>query len=234
MKSGSLTLVRHGESRLNEMNRFSGWLDIPLSRHGVNEARTLAEHCSNTQYTAAFTSHLERAHETLLVILSRQKKIAIFGHENDKRYNNLSKVPKTFLSHLTHVYAGKALNERMYGDLEGLVKTEAEKRYGKEQVFQWRRGFSQRPPNGESLKDIYERVVPYFESEIHPLVKAGGTVLLVAHGNTLRALIKYFETISDEQIPFVDLPTAHPFIYNYKKGKYQRKHGEYDFMRPLR
>lgn len=234
MKHGSLVLVRHGESRLNKLNCFSGWLDIPLSQFGVDEARALACYCKRFHYTVAFTSELERAHETLLILLSQQKKIGVFDHGKDKRYNHLEHLPKKLKENIINIYPTEALNERTYGNLQGLIKTVAEKQYGKEQVFKWRRGFDERPPNGESLKDVFDRVVPYFKKTIHSHVKNGESVLLVAHGNTLRALMKYFENIPDDKISLVDLPTARPIVYNFIDGKYCRSHGEFNFYRPLR
>lgn len=234
MKHGTLVLVRHGESRLNELNRFTGWLDIPLSKKGLDEAHAVADHCQKFEYDAAFTSNLERAHETLLVILSHQRKIGIFNHEKDKRYCYQQKAPRKFVDKTIPIFTSEKLNERSYGDLQGLNKNSAVKTFGKTNVFNWRRGFSDRPPKGESLEDVYKRVVPYFKSSVHPLVKKGQTILITAHGNTLRALIKYIEHISNEQIPFVDLPTGRPLVYSGKKNEYKRIEGEYNFKRLLR
>lgn len=232
-KHGYLVLVRHGESRLNKLNRFTGWIDIPLSEAGIKEASQCAEHCRRFDYHAAFTSHLERAHETLLIILSHQRRIGVFQHE-DKRYNGLTYAPPEFIKKTFPIFADIQLNERAYGELQGLNKNTAARTYGKSQVLQWRRGFKDRPPKGESLKDVYERVIPYFEKEIHPRVNRGETILIAAHGNTLRAVIKFLEHIDDDQIPFVDLPTAHPLVYSCIKDQFTRIEGEYRFNRPLR
>lgn len=234
MKQGTLVLVRHGESRMNELNRFTGWIDIPLSEAGIQEAHVVTDHCKQFSYDAAFTSELERAHETLLIILSGQKNIGVFQHKGDERYNHLENAPDDFIANTIPIFTSEDLNERSYGDLQGLNKEAAVKKFGEDHVFKWRRGFSYRPPNGESLEDVYKRVIPYFEKEIHPRIKEGQTILVAAHGNTLRALIKFLEKIEDDQIPFVDLPTGHPIVYSYTKDVFTREEGEFTLKRPLR
>lgn len=234
MKHGTLVLVRHGESRLNELNIFTGWIDISLSKKGLDEAHQVADHCRQFDYDAAFTSHLERAHETLLVILSHQKKIGVFQHEKNQEYNHLGLAPKEFVREIFPIFTSKNLNERSYGDLQGLEKNAASKTFGTAKVLKWRRGFKDQPPKGESLQDVYNRTISYFGEHIHPRVKKGETILMVAHGNTLRAVIKFLEHIDDARIPFVDLPTGHPLIYSCVKDHFTRVEGEYRLDRPLR
>lgn len=233
MKNGTLVLVRHGESRLNELNIFTGWIDVSLSKKGLVEARKVASHCHHFDYDAAFTSSLERARETLQVILSSQKKIGIFKHATDFRYNHREKAPKEFTKKILPIFTSEKLNERSYGDLQGLNKDVASRIFGKAKVFKWRRKYKNRPPKGESLEDVYLRVIPYFEKYIHPIIKRGRTALVVAHGNSLRALIKYLERVGDDQIPFVYLPTGHPLVYSCAKGQIARVEGRYHFRRPL-
>lgn len=229
-----LILVRHGESRLNELNRFTGWLDVPLSEKGFNEAHQVANHCKQFNYDVAFTSHLERAHATMHIILSHQKRIGIFDHGGDHNYNYLKKAPEEFVRETIPIFMNENLNERSYGDLQGLDKNVASELFGAEQVLKWRRGFVDRPTNGESLEDVYARVIPYFKEHIHPRIQQGEKVLVVAHGNTMRAIIKFLEHLTDEQIPFVDLPTGHPLIYSYTNNQFRRTEGVYGFDRPLR
>lgn len=229
-----LILVRHGESRLNELNRFTGWIDAPLSKKGFDEAHQVADHCQQFEYDVAFTSHLERAHATLLVILSHQKKIGIFQHEGNRDYNNLKKAPEEFIRETFPIFISENLNERSYGDLQGINKNVASEIFGTDKVLQWRRGFTDKPPAGESLKDVYNRAVPYFKEYIQPRIERGEKVLIVAHGNTLRAIIKFLEHIDDSQIPFVDLPTGRPLVYSYGRDQFTRVEGEYGFDRPLR
>jgi len=234
IKHGTLILVRHGESRLNELNIFTGWIDIPLNKKGLDEAHRVADHCRQFDYDAAFTSHLERAHETLLIILSHQKKIGVFQHEGNLGYNHFKKAPAEFVSETFPIFTSKNLNERFYGDLQGLDKNVASRTFGTAKVLKWRRGFKDQPPKGESLQDVYNRVVPYFEKYVHPRIKRGEIILVVAHGNTLRAIIKFLEHINNDQIPFVDIPTGHPLVYSCVKDQFTRVEGEYRFNRPLR
>lgn len=184
-----LVLVRHGESEWNKENRFTGWIDIPLSPNGEEEARAAGEKLKGYQFDEAFTSVLIRAIKTYEIIAQ----IAGFNHlplEKDK-----------------------ALNERMYGDLQGLNKDDMRKKFGAEQVHIWRRSYDVAPPNGESLKNTAERVLPYYHKRIEPDLKAGKNILIVAHGNSLRALIMYIESISGEEIVKLEIPTGIPIFY---------------------
>lgn len=233
-KNGLLVLVRHGESRLNELNVFTGWIDAPLNKKGFEEAFEVSNHCSRFNYDAAFTSHLERAHGTLLAILAGQKEIGLFDHGENNLYNNMQKAPKDFIDKSFPIFMNRNLNERSYGELQGINKDEAARRFGADQVLKWRRGFGERPPGGESLQDVYGRVIPYFEEHIHSRVMSGEVVLIVAHGNTLRAVIKFLERIDDGKIPFIDIPTGRPLVYSCAKNEFVRIEGEYRFDRPLR
>lgn len=233
-KQGTLVLVRHGESRFNTLNLFTGWIDVPLSVVGIAEATRAAKHCQQFDYDAAFTSHLERAHETLLVILSKQKKVGLFQHESDVRYTISSGASTELAKKTLPIFTSRKLNERAYGVLQGVNKQSAIRTYGKKKVLAWRRGFGERPPNGESLKDVFRRVVGYFKKNIHPRIVKGETVLVVGHGNTLRAIIKYLEKIDDKNISFVDLPFAHPLVYTCVDDRFSRVGGSYTLRRPLR
>lgn len=226
---GTLVLVRHGESRWNLSNRFSGWVDVPLSENGVLEAQRCAKHCEGYTFSLAYTSALSRAQSTLFIILSQQDRTAIVQHPEDARYRykdgNRADIP---------VEVSQTLNERHYGLLQGLNKKAAERVYGKDRVICWRRGYHDRPPKGESLHDTYNRVLPFFLKVIVPRLRRGHTILVASHGNTLRSLIKYIDQISDEGIACVDLPEARPIVYKYAHGKYRHIEGDYTFRRPLR
>ncbi len=184
-----LVIVRHGQSLWNKENRFTGWVDIDLSARGREEAIEAGKKLKSLHFDTAFTSDLKRAQNTLSLILKE------IGQEN---------IP---------VFRDKALNERHYGDLQGMNKDAARERFGPEQVHIWRRSYDVAPPNGESLKDTEERVVPYYQSEIEPLLREGKNVLVVAHGNSLRSLIKYLEHLSPEEIVKVEIPTGKPKVY---------------------
>ena len=184
-----LVLIRHGESQWNKENRFTGWIDIPLSLKGEEEAKEAGEKLKGYKFDEAFTSVLIRAIRTYEIVAE----VAGFSHlplEKDK-----------------------ALNERMYGDLQGLNKDDTRKKFGAEQVQLWRRSFDIAPPNGESLKDTAERVLPYYYSRIEPDLKAGKNILIVAHGNSMRALIMHLENISKEDIVKLEIPTGIPIVY---------------------
>lgn len=231
---GTLVIVRHGESRWNLCNRFTGWVDVPLSEQGVKEAQACARHCAAFDFDAAFTSNLERAQETLLIILSLQGRTAVVQHENDKRYSRWLRKSNSCSTGDIPVFRSAVLNERYYGALQGMDKKSAEKKYGKEKVLHWRRGYDDRPPGGETLRETFERSQPYVARNILSRVRRGETILLAGHGNTLRASIKHLERISDNDALFIDLPEAEPIVYTYHKGRFVRASGAYQFHRPLR
>ncbi|WP_286639236.1 2,3-diphosphoglycerate-dependent phosphoglycerate mutase, partial [Faecalibaculum rodentium] len=210
-----LVLIRHGESEWNKENRFTGWTDVELSQKGREEARQAGQLLKNQGYSfdKAYTSVLKRANHTLDGVLLE------LG-ETD--------IPVT---------RSWKLNERHYGALQGLNKAETAAKYGDEQVHEWRRSWDVRPPLldsddkrnpvldplykgvpadelplGESLKDTVRRVVPFFESNIVPEIKAGKNVVIAAHGNSLRALVKFLDHISDDDIAGLDIPTGVPLV----------------------
>ena len=183
-----LILIRHGQSTWNKEDRFTGLVDVPLSPQGVEECKCAARMIRRYRLHIAFTSMLKRAYESLSIIL-----------------NELS-------VHLITVHAA-ALNERCYGVLQGLNKNIVQKRYGKEQMELWRRSFKVRPPGGESLADTYDRVVPFFTSHVLPELRQNRNVLVVAHGNSLRALCAHLENIKENDIPQLEIGYALPIIY---------------------
>lgn len=232
---GLLVLVRHGESRWNLANRFQGWVDVSLSENGLREAERCAVHCRAFRFDCAFTSRLERAHQTLHTILSKQGRTGIIQHTGKSSHHPAwVKRSNLLRNHDLPVYMDDALNERYYGDLQGLMKTEAEKKYGFDQVFRWRRGYKDRPPKGESLEQVFARTVPYFIKNIFSRVKRGESVLVAAHGNSLRTIIKYIDAIDDERIADIDLPQAKPIVYRFSKKGWKHESGELKSGRPLR
>jgi 2,3-bisphosphoglycerate-dependent phosphoglycerate mutase len=184
-----LILLRHGESQWNLENRFTGWVDVPLSPRGIQEAKDAGEKLRSFTFDRAFTSVLSRANETLRLVLDTIGQTGI------------------------PIEKDKALNERMYGDLQGLNKDETAKKYGDAQVKIWRRSYDVRPPGGESLKDTAKRVLPYYEGTIKPHLLKGDTILVAAHGNSLRALIMELEQLSREQVLELNIPTGAPLLY---------------------
>jgi 2,3-bisphosphoglycerate-dependent phosphoglycerate mutase len=197
-----LVLLRHGESQWNLENRFTGWVDVPLSPKGEEEARQAGEKlkAAAIRFDLAFTSVLERAIRTLEITLD------ILGQ---------SDIP---------VERDQALNERHYGDLQGLNKAETAKRFGDEQVHIWRRSYDVAPPGGESLKDTAARTLPYFEAKMLPAVKAGKTVLVAAHGNSLRSIVMHLDRLSREEVLELNLGTGVPIVYDIDaEGRVQGK-----------
>ncbi|MFD2574240.1 2,3-diphosphoglycerate-dependent phosphoglycerate mutase [Spirosoma soli] len=186
-----LVIVRHGQSQWNLENRFTGNVDTPLTKLGRHEAREAGTLLKADRFAVGFTSVLQRAIETMDIIV----------HETGQ-----TDLP---------IERSAALNERMYGDLQGMNKAEAEERFGAEQVFRWRRGYADQPPNGESLADTYSRVIPYFESAILPHLHLHEDVLVVAHGNSLRSLMMRLENINPEAIEKVELATGIPRQYSF-------------------
>ncbi|KXB98600.1 MAG: phosphoglyceromutase [Chlorobi bacterium NICIL-2] len=184
-----LILLRHGESVWNKENRFTGWVDVDLSDRGEEEARRAGELLRTIPIDVVFTSALRRAIRTAELALEAAGKPSI------------------------PIIKNAALNERHYGDLQGLNKDEVARKYGEQQFKLWRRSYDVPPPNGESLKMTQERVLPYYEKEILPLLQQGKNVLVVAHGNSLRALVMALEHLTPEQIVETNIPTGVPFAY---------------------
>jgi 2,3-bisphosphoglycerate-dependent phosphoglycerate mutase len=185
----TLVLVRHGQSQWNLENRFTGWVDVPLTELGEQEARRAGKHLKDMKFDVAFTSELQRAQKTLAVILNETGQLSL------------------------HIIKDKALNERHYGDLQGLDKGETAKKYGDAQVKIWRRSYDVPPPNGESLKDTAARTIPYFDAEVVPYLKEGKNVIIAAHGNSLRSIVMHLEHLTKEQVLELNLETAVPRVY---------------------
>lgn len=188
-----LVLVRHGESEWNKANRFTGWKDVGLTEEGMAEAHRAGAMLkeSGQRFHCAFTSTLKRAHNTLDIILDE------LGQ---------GKLPTV---------KAAALNERDYGELVGINKEEARKRWGAEQVHLWQRSYDIAPPGGESLKDTALRVVPFFQKWVVPELQKGKNVILVAHGNSLRSLIMELDKLDPDEVMQVELPTASPLVYRF-------------------
>ncbi len=184
-----LVIFRHGQSQWNLENKFTGWVDVPLSPKGIQEAKEAGLKLKSFRFDYAYASDLKRAQDTLKLSLESAEHAPV------------------------ETIFNKALNERMYGDLQGLNKAETAKKYGEEQVKIWRRSYDIPPPNGESLKDTANRVIPYFEKEIVPKLKSGKNIVIAAHGNSLRALIMYLEKMSPAQILEFEIGTGVPRFY---------------------
>jgi 2,3-bisphosphoglycerate-dependent phosphoglycerate mutase len=200
MTKSNLVLIRHGQSEWNKKNLFTGWKDPELTEQGIEEAIQAGNQLkqSNIKFDVMFTSDLFRAQETGRLILEQMNQTDIATIKD------------------------QSLNERNYGELAGLNKDDARKKWGEEQVHIWRRSFDVPPPGGESLKNTAERVLPYFESKILPEVIKGKDILIAAHGNSLRALVMKLEDISPDEIVKLEIATGDPLMYECSEGKIQR------------
>ena len=192
--TGTLILVRHGESEWNLQNLFTGWRNPGLTEKGINEAIATGRKLKAAGIVPDlfYTSALKRAQHTLDLMLEQM------GIDN------------------LVITRNQALNERDYGDLAGLNKDDARKKWGEEQVLIWRRSYDVAPPGGESLKDTAARALPYYEAEILPELARGKTILVAAHGNSLRALVMAIESLSPEQILKREIATGEPIVYKIK------------------
>ncbi len=191
-----LILVRHGQSEWNAKGLWTGWNDIDLNDKGRIEAQNAAEKIEDIKIDKAYTSDLKRAQQTLHEILKRLK-----------------------IHNLPTIIAPE-LKERNYGDLAGKNKWKVKEQYGEEQFMKWRRSWDYPIPNGESLKDVYNRVLPYYQKHILPELKKNKNILIAAHGNSLRALVKLLDNISDEEIPKLEIGTGEVYVYQIdEKGK---------------
>ncbi|RUM49250.1 MAG: 2,3-bisphosphoglycerate-dependent phosphoglycerate mutase [Hydrogenothermus sp.] len=184
-----LVLVRHGQSVWNLQNRFTGWVDVPLTEKGKEEAYRAGELLKDIKFDVAYTSALTRAQETLRIILET-------------------------VGLLIPVIKDQALNERHYGALQGLNKDRARQKWGADIVHLWRRSYDIAPPEGESLKDTAARTIPFLERAIMGDIVDGRNVIVVAHGNSLRSIVMYLEKLSPEEIVKVEIPTGTPIVYD--------------------
>ena len=198
-----LILLRHGQSQWNLENRFTGWKNVPLTEKGETEAKKAGE------LLKKHSIHVDRVFSSILERANRTAEIAIIHAE----LNNLLENNKLIMT------CSEKLNERDYGDLVGLNKQETADKFGKDQVHIWRRSYDTPPPNGESLKDVVDRVSPYFEEYIKPALNSGENILIAAHGNSLRAMMIELGMYKSEEISNIELPTGLPLCINLDQGR---------------
>jgi 2,3-bisphosphoglycerate-dependent phosphoglycerate mutase len=214
----TLILTRHGQSLWNASNRFTGWVDVPLSEWGRAEATIASCKLKHHRVNVCFTSQLIRAIETTLCILTECDdicggRVPIIKHEaQDPNWQGWDHYQGDAADELP-IYTNAALNERYYGELQGLNKSAIAAKYGDAQVYEWRRSYDVRPPGGESLADTQKRVVPYFAERIVPHLQQGENVLVAAHGNSLRSIIMKLENLTPQEVPGLELETAVPLVY---------------------
>ncbi len=203
-----LILLRHIKSQWNEENRFTGWMDVPLDENETYKAKELAEKIFQYRIDKIYTSPLFRNKDTVARIFEYgNRKYPIFIHLDGgkmQKWGHFTDISQDDVP----VFVSESLNERYYGKLQGENKESAGRKYGEEKLHLWRRSWRQAPPGGESLKDVYNRTVPFFKKYIEKDLKEGKNVLVVASHNFLRALVKYLENISDEEIINLEIPYA--------------------------
>ncbi|CAJ1971788.1 unnamed protein product [Sphenostylis stenocarpa] len=222
----ALILVRHGESLWNEKNLFTGCVDVPLSKKGIDEAIEAGKRISSIPVDLIFTSALIRAQMTAMLAMTqhRRRKVPIIVHNESEQAREWSQIfGEDTRKHSIPVITAWQLNERMYGGLQGLNKLQTAERYGKEKVHEWRRSYSIPPPNGESLEMCAERAVAYFRDQIEPQLLSGKNIMISAHGNSLRSIIMYLDKLTSQEVISLELSTGIPMLYIFKEGRFIRR-----------
>ncbi|XP_074272644.1 2,3-bisphosphoglycerate-dependent phosphoglycerate mutase 1-like [Silene latifolia] len=222
----SLILIRHGESLWNEKNLFTGCVDVPLTKKGVEEAIQAGKRISNIPVDMIYTSALIRAQMTAMLAMTqhRRKKVPIIMHDEDEQAKLWSEIySEETTKQSVPVITAWQLNERMYGELQGLNKQETAERYGIDKVLEWRRSYDIPPPNGESLEMCAERAVAYFKKNIEPQLQSGKNIVIVAHGNSLRSIIMYLDKLTSQEVISLELSTGIPLLYIFKEGKFIKR-----------
>ncbi|KAG6554280.1 hypothetical protein Mapa_004196 [Marchantia paleacea] len=222
----ALILIRHGESLWNQKNLFTGCVDVPLSQRGVDEALEAGKRICDIPVDIIYTSALIRAQMTAMLAMTqhRKKKVPTVLHNESDRATEWSTIFSEETKEETiPVITAWELNERMYGELQGLNKKETADKYGDDQVKVWRRSYDVPPPNGESLAMCAERAVKYFSEQVEPQLAAGKNVLISAHGNSLRSIIMYLDKLTSQEVIELELSTGIPMLYVFKRGKFLRR-----------
>jgi 2,3-bisphosphoglycerate-dependent phosphoglycerate mutase len=219
-----LILIRHGQSVWNKKNVFTGWVDVPLSREGVDEALKAGEQIAGIEFDVIFTSVQIRAIETAMIAMAanNSQKTPVVIHIEGKMAEWTTIYNDAMSRNVIPVYRDWHLNERYYGELQGKNKAETAEVYGEEQVHIWRRSYDVAPPAGECLKDTAERTIPFFTETILPQLQAGKNVLVSAHGNSLRSIVMHIDGLSEEEVLKLEIPTGVPLYFEYKDGVLKR------------
>lgn len=221
-----LILMRHGQSRWNELNLFTGWVDVPLSLKGMEESIQGGEKIKDIPIDLIFTSSLIRAQQTAMLVMLQHssQKVPMIQHPGQGKLEEWAIIYSEKAHQQTvPVYCAWELNERMYGELQGLNKAETMEKFGRDQVQIWRRSYDVAPPGGESLQMTASRAIPYFKEHIVPALKNGLNVFIAAHGNSLRSIMMILDNLSGEQVAKLELATGEPIIYTYKDHQFFKK-----------
>ena len=231
-----LIMMRHGQSMWNAAQLFTGWVDVPLTNVGINEAIQGGKDIAHLAIDEVHTSTLIRAQMTAMLALAQHNggKTPVFQYtqpedgienvsQNEARMIQWAQINDVQISdNILPVFVSWQLNERMYGDLQGLNKDDTRHKYGDEQVHIWRRSFDVPPPNGESLELTAQRTLPYLEQSIIPSLQSGKNIFVAAHGNSLRSIIMSLEGLNREQVLSLEVPTGSPIVYEFSDDKWNR------------
>lgn len=223
---GQLILLRHGQSEWNKRNLFTGWVDVPLSPEGIDEALAAGVSIQDIPIDAIITTTLVRAQMTALLAMSKHhsKKVPIVLHTGEGKLDDWSQIySDETKKDMIPVIRTAELNERAYGELQGLNKAETAEKFGAEQVKLWRRSYDIPPPKGESLAMTAERSIPYFQKNIVPLLEKNKNVFVCAHGNSLRSIIMFLDGLSKDEVIHLELATGVPVIYDFTKGTFTKR-----------
>lgn len=221
-----LILLRHGQSVWNKKDFFTGWVDIPLSPKGIEEAVEAGEKIKHLPIDIIYTSTLIRSIMTAMLAMSLHDsgKTPVVMHQGEGKMEDWSQIYNPAAqAELIPLIKAWELNERMYGELQGLNKEETRQKFGADQVKIWRRSFDVPPPKGESLKMTSERSIPYFQNVIVPQLKEGKNVFVSAHGNSLRSIMMFLDKLTKEQVLELELATGKPVVYNYQNGHFTKE-----------
>lgn len=218
-----MILLRHGQSLWNQANLFTGWVDVPLSQQGINEAIAAGKTIAEVPIDCVYTSLLIRAQMTALLALNEHKagKTPVLYHSGHDKMSAWSRIPEeNKQDNILPVRLDWRLNERAYGDLQGANKQAMRDKYGDEQVKIWRRSYDVPPPNGESLEMTAKRTIPCLNECIVPDLQQGNTVLVAAHGNSLRSIVMEIEGLSQDQVLNLEIATGQPIIYEFRDNQF--------------
>lgn len=221
-----LILMRHGESEWNKLNQFTGWVDIPLSPKGIEQALEGGRLIKDIPIDVILMSTLIRSHMTAMLAMSQHSsgKVPLILHPGEGKQEEWCRIySEDAESKCIPTHRAWQLNERMYGELQGLNKDKTREKYGAEQVQQWRRSYSTCPPNGESLEKTAARTLPYFHETIVPFLEEGKNVFVSAHGNSLRSIIMFLDNLSHDEVLKLEVPLGLPIIYDFENGVFMKQ-----------
>jgi len=222
----NLILLRHGESVWNRLNVFTGWVDVPLTVKGIEEATEAGKRLSGFSFDVIYVSTLVRAMETAMIAMAynHSDRLPVVIHNEEGKEKEWSKIYDAETEkRIIPVIRDWHLNERYYGELQGKNKARTAEEYGDEQVHLWRRSYDVPPPGGECLKDTAARTIPFFREQILPRLEQGQNVFVAAHGNSLRSIVMHLDHLSEEEVLQLEIPTGKPILYQYDGGHLTKK-----------